>query len=205
MKTLLLLSSGSTITTLPPPLIAKPMSRVTIAWVTTASKGTDDTAYLARDKKRMTAAHWNFEEIDIEGKSYDALKKLLTNKDVIFVEGGNTFYLLKAIRETGFDKIVKKLTENNVVYVGSSAGAVVAGPDIWPIRFIDDPSKAKLKSFKGLNLVGFVPLPHFGNKKYSKPYTKVMEDLKKTGYKYVKIREGGAAFVKNGKVKMIKA
>ena len=31
------------------------------------------------------------------------------NKNVIHVEGGNTFYLLKAIRESGFAEVLKEL------------------------------------------------------------------------------------------------
>src|SRR3989344_1822348 len=49
---------------------------------------------------QMKELGFNVEEIDIEGKNKNLLMKLFENKDIIFVEGGNTFYLLKAIRQS---------------------------------------------------------------------------------------------------------
>ncbi|MBS3051434.1 MAG: Type 1 glutamine amidotransferase-like domain-containing protein [Candidatus Aenigmarchaeota archaeon] len=185
--------------------IQKSKTKLKLAFIPTAADPYKDKWWIRADRKILTKKGFRLVTVDLKGMKKSNLLKKLNEFDIIYVAGGNTFYLLQKMRESGFDKIIKKLLRGGKIYVGSSAGAAVAGTNIRSIRFLDDPSKAKLKSFKGLNLVGFVPLPHFGNKKYSKPYTKVMEDLKKTGYKYVKIREGGAAFVKNGKVKMIKA
>ena len=39
------------------------------------------------------------EEIDIEEKGKDEILNFFKNKNVIHIEGGNTFYLLKAIRK----------------------------------------------------------------------------------------------------------
>jgi len=193
MATLLLASDASS-------LIEKAVKGGNMAYIPTAADLHETKWWIKEDKIKLTAKGFNLTEINLKRKlSIKEFKKF----DVIFVAGGNTFYLLQKMRETGFDKIVKKLTENNVVYVGSSAGAVVAGPDIWPIRFIDDPSKAKLKSFKGLNLIDFIPLPHFGVEKYVKPYEKLMKDLDKTKYKYVKLNENQATLVKNKKIKII--
>lgn len=50
------------------------------------------------------------EELDIRGKTYEDLQKVDT--DIIFVNGGNTFYLLHWVRESGFDRIIKKFVEN---------------------------------------------------------------------------------------------
>ena len=56
--------------------------------------------------------------------------KLLELKDIIFVEGGNTFYLLKAMRACNFEKIIRKLLKEGKVYIGASAGSIVAGKTI---------------------------------------------------------------------------
>jgi len=47
-------------------------------------------------------------------RKIEELEKALINADIIYIEGGNTFYLLKAIRETGFDKLIKE--QNFVKY-----------------------------------------------------------------------------------------
>ena len=61
---------------------------------------------------------FNVEEIDIEGKTEAEVMKLLELKDIIFVEGGNTFYLLKAMRECNFEKVIRKLLKEGKVYIG---------------------------------------------------------------------------------------
>jgi peptidase E len=50
--------------------------------------------------------------------------------DVIYFTGGDTGYLLKQIKETGFDMITKKMVFANKVYVGVSAGSLIATPNI---------------------------------------------------------------------------
>ncbi|MBI2232482.1 MAG: Type 1 glutamine amidotransferase-like domain-containing protein [Candidatus Aenigmarchaeota archaeon] len=183
-------------------LIEKAVKGGNLAFIPTAADTYKNKWWIKEDKIKLGEKGFDLTKIDLKRKvSLKELKKF----DIIYVAGGNSFYLLEKIRESGFDKAIKKLIEKEITYVGSSAGAVVAGPDIWPIRFLDDPSKTKLRSFKGLNLVDFIPLPHFGNNKYSKPYEKVMKGLEKAKYKYIKIRENQAVFVKDNKVKIIEA
>ena len=50
--------------------------------------------------------------------------------DVIYFTGGDTGLLLRRIKETGFDTIVKKMVYANKVYVGASAGSLIATPNI---------------------------------------------------------------------------
>lgn len=50
--------------------------------------------------------------------------------DIIFVRGGNTTRLVHYLRKFNqFDKIKKLVEENNVLYIGSSAGSVLVGSD----------------------------------------------------------------------------
>ncbi|MCL2461531.1 MAG: Type 1 glutamine amidotransferase-like domain-containing protein [Defluviitaleaceae bacterium] len=50
--------------------------------------------------------------------------------DVIYFTGGDTGYLLRRLRDTGFDNVVKKMVYVNKVYVGVSAGSLIAAPNI---------------------------------------------------------------------------
>lgn len=50
--------------------------------------------------------------------------------DVIYFTGGDTGYLLRRIRETRFDTIIKRMVYSNKVYVGVSAGSLVTTPNI---------------------------------------------------------------------------
>src|SRR3989344_8018960 len=69
--------------------------------------------------------------------------------DVMYVCGGNTFYLMDKLRKTGFDKKITDFVNSGKVYVGVSAGSVIAGPDI-SIASPFDPNDVDLKDMKGL-------------------------------------------------------
>lgn len=58
--------------------------------------------------------------------------------DMLFVTEGNTFDIIKYFRENKFDKYVKKIMDREgAVYIGSSAGAVLASNDIRIAELFD--------------------------------------------------------------------
>lgn len=131
MKKLLLASDGKFLFSKGLGLIGIPKKQMEIAYVTTASKGgTKSLNYVEQSKQVMWERGYNFEEVDIEGKTEKELEAIFKNKNIIYVAGGNTFYLLKIVKESGFDKVVEGLIEKGVVYVGVSAGAYIACPTI---------------------------------------------------------------------------
>ncbi len=162
---LLLASSGKLITKLLPTIVDKPIKQLKIGWITTASKGVEDLSYLDRHKNEMKKLGWDFEEIDIEGKTQNEFRKLFSDKDAIHVEGGNTFYLLKAIKKTGFDKILRELIDKDVVYVGTSAGSYVMCPTIEMATWKTDVRpRYGLDDLTGLNYVPFLIFAHYDSK-----------------------------------------
>lgn len=87
-------------------------------------------------------------------------KERLSQADVIFVSGGNTFHLLKCIRETGFDVWLKQNLDSKV-YVGSSAGGIICTPTI-AIAGVEpgDENVHNLTDLTAMNLVDFEVSPH---------------------------------------------
>lgn len=136
-------------------------SKMKLAYITTASKGSGNKEYVGIHKKMMGDAGYEYEEMDIEGKSESELREILKDKNAVYVEGGNTFYLLRAIRETGFDKIVKELVENGVVYIGSSAGSYVACPTIEMATWTKQRERFGVVDLGALNLVPFLIKAHY--------------------------------------------
>ncbi len=92
--------------------------------------------------------------------------------DMIYVIGGNVFYLLKKIRETKFDIKIKEAIENGIVYVGSSAGSIIMGTTTETALPFDD-NDGYVSDFEGLKLFNGIIIPHYGKyvdeqrKKYS--------------------------------------
>jgi peptidase E len=70
-------------------------------------------------------------ELDAPKLQSEDIRKALRESDVVYVEGGNTFYLQWQMLKTGFwEHAAPLLHEQKLVYVGASAGAIVAGTSI---------------------------------------------------------------------------
>ena len=80
----------------------------------------------------------------------------------VFIGGGNTFKLLKEIKDSLFDKkLTDYLNSGGFVY-GGSAGSIIFGKDILPTAYGDENSVG-IKDSRGLNLVnGFNICCHYG-------------------------------------------
>ena len=87
--------------------------------------------------------------------------KNLPNADLIYVCGGNTFYLLNSIHHhIGIDKF-KQYIKNCQIYLGVSAGAVILGKDIQILEKIKmDENEVALQSTQGLNFLSKNIIPH---------------------------------------------
>ena len=108
MKRILLLSSSRFLIN-HPQIFDKPFKDLKMAYVITASKGSTSLDYLQRERDFFKQQNYNYTELDIDGKNEVALKDILNEYEIVYVTGGNSFYLLKSIKETGFDKVMKEL------------------------------------------------------------------------------------------------
>ena len=109
--------------------------------------------------------------------------------------------LLYWIKKSGLDKFLPKLLKKGVLYVGVSAGSIVAGPniDLCYLKGFDDPSVVKLKNTKSLNFVPFTIFPH-----YEPKWKKVVEKNKnKLPEKLVFLTDDQAISLENKKIKLV--
>jgi dipeptidase E len=84
--------------------------------------------------------------------------------DIIYLAGGNTYYFLKHLRESGFLKRLEKFVKRGGVLAGLSAGAIIMTPHIHMAGYPEhegDINEVRLKNFHALNLVEFEFLPHY--------------------------------------------
>lgn len=95
----------------------------------------------------------------------EELNKCLSS-DVIFLDGGNTFYLLKFVKKNGLTPKFAKFIENGGVLAGLSAGAIMMTPNIHSafIPSVDaDENEFDIKKFKAMHFVDFEFFPHYKN------------------------------------------
>jgi len=162
MKTLLLTSAGMRVKDEILKILPKPPNQTKVAHITTAGKPEKSMEYQDKDKELMKKVGLQITDIDIEGKNEAELRQLLSSFDVIYVQGGNTFYLLKYVRESGFDKVVKELVDRGVIYIGVSAGSIIVGPNIETSGWKGgDRNEVGLVDLTALNFVPFNIFPHY--------------------------------------------
>ena len=118
-------------------------------------------------------------ELDREDFSKDKLKEAIMSCSVIYVDGGNTFYLQKAMRDICFWEValpILKSRDRQYTYMGASAGGICAGASVTTALFKgwDDPRAGgaisedyvwDAESYKGANVIGgdslYTIFPHF--------------------------------------------
>ena len=147
-----------------PRFLGRDPRRCRLAFVPTASNVVDDgQETLAVDRERLLAMGFRLEPVELEALDRDELEERLTGVDVLFVSGGNAFYLLHHAIRSGLTTLVPPLVRSGrLTYVGVSAGAVLAGPDLLPGASESTRWKAPpLPSTRAMGLVPFRVLPHF--------------------------------------------
>ena len=132
-----------------------------VLYVPTAAKPMTDRASAEGNREALMRQGHRIVDLDIDG-AVDL--SLLESVDAVFVEGGSPFFLLQAMRESGFDAAVTHAVRGGVPYVGMSAGAVVAGPDLEPLSTTSNTALGpRLRSTEGLGLIDAVVFPHFNS------------------------------------------
>jgi dipeptidase E len=109
------------------------------------------------------------DEIDLRAHFGDpeSLRRRLLPYDLVWVMGGNSFVLRRAMASSGFDRIVRgRLEADSIAYGGYAAGAVVAGPSLRGLELMDDPfelpdSYDEPLIWSGLGLTPFTIVPHY--------------------------------------------
>lgn len=137
--------------------------------------------------------------IPVDRKMSKRSKNNIQNADVIFIDGGNTFFLMKNLRKHGYFKLLKKL--KNKTFVGVSAGAIALTKSIdlasIPLHSADD-NHVELTNLKGLGFVDFEFHAHSTGGK--KELTELTLYSKKKKNKIYLCKDGQGISVKNKKI-----
>ena len=104
----------------------------------------------------------------------DEILSAISQCDIIYISGGNTFYLLNELRKSRVWQAIKNAVKAGKIYIGESAGAIVAAPDTRYATPMDENSP-NMSDFTGLNLVDFCVVPHFGCEPFTQATHEIME------------------------------
>lgn len=155
-------------------LVGKPQDQITVGIINEAyavEKG-DKRWVLDNLNSVVNNFSGEIDIVDLLALSIEEVEQRLADKDVIFVVGGDTDYLMSVYQKTGFGKLLPKLLETKV-YVGSSAGSMVVGKRISAAAYrliYGEDSKWDIDQYVGLVDLSVMPhldSPHFPNRKES--------------------------------------
>ena len=157
----------------------------------------DCDGYAAKAKARFAAMGYPLESAHATANPQQAIEQT----DAIFIGGGNTFRLLKALQDLDLLEPIRRKVNGGTPYIGSSAGSNVAGPTIKTTK---DMPIVQPRSFDSLGLVPFQISPHYLDPDPASKHMgetqeeRIVQFLEENETPVVGMREGAWIVVENG-------
>lgn len=161
----------------------------------------DRDGYAEVNRTRFAAMGYRLNSVH---RSEDAAA-VIEEAEAIFVGGGNTFRLLKALYDSDLLVGIRKRVQAGIPYLGSSAGTVVACPTL---RTTNDMPIVQPPSFVALGIINFQINPHYFDEDPSSTHMgetrrqRLVEFVEETGEQVVALREGAMLCFERGGVKL---
>ncbi len=206
---LLLTSAGITNNSIKGALLdlnSKPFSESKIAFVPTGANVEEgDKGWVIEDLVNFQKLGFkSLDIVDISALPRGKWEKRLKTADVIVLGGGNTFYLMHWVKQSGLQDLLPKFLETKV-YVGISAGSCITGPEVdtsFQSLFPDEPNEYNVK--EGLNLVPFYVLPHLNSEYFTELRENRINELTQTATgKVYALDDQSAVVVVDAKVEVV--
>lgn len=146
---------------------------------------------------------YSSEEIDLREyfQHHDALGSRLESLDLVWVVGGNSFALARAMTSSGFRDALVPAMRRGLIYSGYLAGACVAGSDLQGIDLMSDPNDIPEEYDAAvpptpLGLVPFRIVPHWDSDHADADNAKrAVEYLEQASLAYRALRDGEALVI----------
>lgn len=157
----------------------------------------DRDAYASTARERFQKMGYQMTSIHTAPEPQQAIR----DAHAIFIGGGNTFRLLKALYDQDLLETIRQLVDEGLPYIGSSAGSNVAAPTI---KTTNDMPIVQPPSFNALGLVPFQINPHYldpipGSTHMGETREqRIMQFLEEQDTTVVGLREGAMILAENG-------
>ena len=159
----------------------------------------DQDAYTSTARSRFEAMGYALDSAHETSVPQNAVEET----DAIFIGGGNTFRLLKALQDLDLIEAIRRKVGSGAPYIGSSAGSNVAGPTIKTTK---DMPIVQPRSFDSLALVRFQISPHYLDPDPNSMHMgetqeeRILQFLEENDIPVVGIREGAWLLCNDGNV-----
>ena len=203
MVKLFLCSYFAAVSSFTPQFVGGDLKGKKLVFIPTASLFEEYTDYVDEAKEAFENLGLNIEVLDVSSAPKDLIRRTLQRCDLIYVSGGNTFYLLQELEKSGAKTIIREQVDEGKPYIGESAGSIILAPNTSYAKDMDEAEKAapQLKSFEGLGLVDFYPLPHYKSFPFEEVTEKMLVKYAKLGLKPITNQQ--ALFVNGNQTTLI--
>lgn len=149
-------------------------------------------------------------EIDLReffGKPISAIEDALDKYSFVWVAGGNTFILRRAMKQSRCDEVlIRRVADGSLAYGGESAGAILATPSLFGVEFGDEPNLIpegyeQAVIMDGLGLVQFHIVPHFQSEWIGADA--MLDALEQKNLEYKKITDDQVIVIDGAKVELL--
>ncbi|MFA6428091.1 MAG: Type 1 glutamine amidotransferase-like domain-containing protein [Candidatus Buchananbacteria bacterium] len=188
-------------------LVNKKPEDTSLIFIPTASNvEVGDKSWVTDDLENLNQQNFkSIESVDISAVEEKIWRPKLAAADVLFFEGGNSFHLMTWINKSGLALLLPELLKNKV-YVGLSAGSMVACKDLTLQinQNIYEEDLDKTQNLPGLNLVDFYFLPHLNSPYFKKARENfIKETIKESPKTFYALDDNSALKIVDGKVEVI--
>lgn len=167
-----------------------------MAYISSELKGGENPYYLStiQDYKAIDSSI-DVDYFDLSQNFSDTDLKKLTEYNVVYLSGGNTYTFLNSAQKRGLKQLLQKVLEKGGLLIGASAGSMMMTPTIDLACSYDD-NAIGLQDTRGFHFVPFEFHPHY-----------VSEDDEvlaryHTNNKVYLCKDGDGIFVSDNEVKM---
>lgn len=117
-----------------------------------------DRSYIRWTESALTKLGFEVVPVDLTSIRGRRLKKAIYSFDAIYIEGGNSFYLLKTVRRSRLDRYLRDWLDDGRLLVGMCAGAKILGPGL---HITLSKNETRLRNLRGIGVVPFDLWMHY--------------------------------------------
>jgi len=147
-----------------------------VLFIPTAANVEEYRDYVDEAKEAFAKMGFEVQILDVSKASEAEAKAKIGAARVLYVSGGNTFYLLRELKKKDLVALIAdRVRSGELIYVGESAGAMIAAPSVEYASVMDDAGDYGAAAQAGLDLVKFYPVPHYGEEPFVQSATEILE------------------------------
>ena len=139
------------------------------AFISTPVEGDDqsDLSWVEEERVGLRKNGFDIFDYTITRNPPAIFKEDLKDIEVLYISGGNEFYLKEKSNNSNFGAFVMDFVNKGGIYIGTSCGSIIAGQDMSALlQLTDHETLEQPVDAVGFGLVNFSILPHWGSTEF---------------------------------------